>query len=56
MYLGLTVFEIGVGLALNNVWVSALAFPALAIVHFMAVLPEEKYFGEVRRTATRTST
>ena len=53
MYVGLTLFEIGLGLALNNVWVSALALPALATVHFIAVLPEETYlaakFGESYR-------
>jgi protein-S-isoprenylcysteine O-methyltransferase Ste14 len=45
MYVGLTLFEIGLGLLLNNVWVSALALPALATVHFMAVLPEERYLS-----------
>ena len=45
MYVGLTLFQIGLGLLLNNVWVSALALPALAIVHFMAVLPEERYLS-----------
>jgi len=54
MYVGLTLLEIGLGLLLNNVWVSALALPALAIVHFIAVLPEEKYlsdkFGDSYRT------
>jgi protein-S-isoprenylcysteine O-methyltransferase Ste14 len=53
MYLGLTVLEIGVGLALDNLWISLLAFPALAAVHFIAVLPEERYlsakFGEPYR-------
>lgn len=45
MYVGLTLFEIGLGLLLNNVWVSALALPALSAVHFMAVLPEERYLS-----------
>jgi len=45
MYVGLTLLEIGLGLLLDNVWVSALALPALAIVHFMAVLPEERYLS-----------
>ena len=53
MYLGLTVLEIGVGLAFDNLWISLLAFPALAAVHFIAVLPEERYlsakFGEPYR-------
>ena len=45
MYVGLTLFEIGLGLVLNNAWISALALPALATVHFMAVLPEERYLS-----------
>jgi protein-S-isoprenylcysteine O-methyltransferase Ste14 len=54
MYVGLTLFEIGLGLLMNMVWVSALAVPALATVHFIAVLPEEKYlsgkFGDSYRS------
>jgi protein-S-isoprenylcysteine O-methyltransferase Ste14 len=46
MYVGLTLFQIGLGLLLNSVWVSALALLALAMVHFIAVLPEEKYLSE----------
>ena len=45
MYVGLTLFEIGFALVLNNVWVAALAAPALAAVHFTAVLPEERYLS-----------
>ena len=45
MYVGLTLLEIGLGLALNNAWVSALALPALATVHVIAVLPEERYLS-----------
>ena len=53
MYVGLTLFQIGLGLVFNNVWVSALALSALAAVHFIAVLPEERYllgkFGDSYR-------
>lgn len=45
MYVGLTLFQIGLGLVLNNVWVLALALLALATVHFSAVLPEERYLS-----------
>jgi protein-S-isoprenylcysteine O-methyltransferase Ste14 len=45
MYLGLTLFQIGLGLLLNSIWVSALALLALAMVHFIAVLPEERYLS-----------
>lgn len=43
MYVGATILQIGLGIALNNLWVSLFALPALAAVHFIAVLPEEKY-------------
>jgi protein-S-isoprenylcysteine O-methyltransferase Ste14 len=50
MYLGLTLFEIGFGFAVNNLWISLFAVPALLTVHFTAVVPEERYlskkFGE----------
>ena len=50
MYLGMTLIEIGLGLAVNNLWISLFAAPALLAVHFVAVLPEESYlsskFGE----------
>ena len=45
MYVGLTLFQIGLGLIFNNAWVSALALLALAVVHFIAVLPEERYLS-----------
>jgi protein-S-isoprenylcysteine O-methyltransferase Ste14 len=43
MYLGLTLIQVGLGLAVNNLWISLLAVPALLVVHFIAVLPEERY-------------
>jgi protein-S-isoprenylcysteine O-methyltransferase Ste14 len=46
MYLGVTILQIGLGIAVNNLWISALALPALTIIHFIAVLPEEKYLSE----------
>ncbi len=46
MYLGITTVMVGLGLATNNLWVSIFALPALAIVHFIAVLPEERYLTE----------
>jgi len=46
MYVGLTVIQFGLGLALNNLWISLLAPVSLLVVHFLAVLPEEKYLGE----------
>jgi protein-S-isoprenylcysteine O-methyltransferase Ste14 len=46
MYLGLTCIQIGLGLALNNVWISFLAVFSLLAVHFIAVIPEEHYLTE----------
>ena len=46
MYVGMTLLEIGLGIALNNRWIAAFALPALLIVHVIAVLPEEKYLSE----------
>jgi protein-S-isoprenylcysteine O-methyltransferase Ste14 len=46
MYVGLTLIQFGLGLALNNLWISVLAPVSLLIVHFLAVLPEEKYLSE----------
>ena len=54
MYVGVTLFVIGLGLVLNNLWISLFAAPALLVVHFIAVLPEERYlaakFGESYRS------
>ncbi len=46
MYLGLTCFQIGLGLALDNLWISLLAAFSLLAVHFIAVVPEERYLAE----------
>jgi len=46
MYLGLTCIQVGLGLALNNLWVCMLAGLSLLAVHFMAVVPEERYLSE----------
>ena len=45
MYVGLTLLTVGLGLALDSLWVSLLAIPALMVVHFIAVLPEERYLS-----------
>ena len=46
MYLGATTIMLGLGVAWNDLWISLFALPALAIVHFIAVLPEERYLSE----------
>jgi protein-S-isoprenylcysteine O-methyltransferase Ste14 len=53
MYVGMTCIQVGLGLALNNLWVCLLAAVSLLAVHFIAVIPEESYltekFGDVYR-------
>ena len=46
MYMGVMCVQIGLGVALGNSWISLLAPVALLTVHFIAVLPEEKYLAE----------
>jgi protein-S-isoprenylcysteine O-methyltransferase Ste14 len=46
MYLGITLFQLGLGIATGSGWIAALAPLALAIVHFIAVRPEEAYLAE----------
>ena len=46
MYLGMTCIQVGLGLALNNFWISLVAAFSLLTVHFIAVLPEERYLTE----------
>ena len=58
MYVGLTCVQIGLGLAFGNAWISLLAPVGLAIVHVIAVRPEEAYlrekFGEPYRNYCTT--
>ncbi len=50
MYLGMTAIQIGLGLVFSNLWIAAFAPVALAVIHLVAVKPEEAYltdkFGE----------
>ena len=46
MYVGVTLIQIGLGVAFNNLWIALFALLALATVHFVAVLPEERYLSE----------
>ena len=53
MYVGMTCLQVGLGLAFNNLWIVLLAALSLLVVHFIAVVPEERYltgkFGESYR-------
>jgi protein-S-isoprenylcysteine O-methyltransferase Ste14 len=46
MYLGLTLFQVGLGVALGNGWIALLSPLSLLVVHFLAVRPEEAYLRE----------
>lgn len=46
MYLSVMLVQAGLGLLLNNLWIVIFVLPAMIIVHFTAVLPEEAYLGE----------
>jgi protein-S-isoprenylcysteine O-methyltransferase Ste14 len=46
MYVGMTAAHLGIGAALDNGWVVFFAAPALLVVHFIAVRPEERYLAE----------
>jgi protein-S-isoprenylcysteine O-methyltransferase Ste14 len=56
MYVAMTLVSFGLGIALNDLWVSLFALVSLLVVHFIAVLPEEQYligkFGESYRGYT----
>jgi protein-S-isoprenylcysteine O-methyltransferase Ste14 len=46
MYVAMTLFVLGLGIGLNDLWVSLSAPISLLAVHFIAVLPEERYLAE----------
>src|SRR2546430_730514 len=45
MYVGLTLLTLGIGGLLARGWIVLLAPAALIAVHFLAVLPEERYLA-----------
>jgi protein-S-isoprenylcysteine O-methyltransferase Ste14 len=45
MYVGMTLLQAGLGLALDNLWMVLFAAVALVAVHYIAVLPEEAYLA-----------
>jgi len=46
MYAGMTLIQLGLGVAVGDVWIAALAPISLVLVHFVAVRPEEAYLDE----------
>ncbi len=56
-YLGLTVIQLGLGLVLDNIWIILFLAPALTVIHFGVIVPEEAYlerkFGDAYRDYRR---
>lgn len=46
MYVGMTLLQVGLGIAFNLWWSALLAPASLAIVHVIAVRPEEAYLSK----------
>jgi len=46
MYLGGSLIQLGLGVALGNAWVVLLLLPVLALIHHRVILPEEAYLEE----------
>ena len=46
IYLSMVLFQSALGLVFDNLWIVILALPALLVVHYAAVLPEERYLAE----------
>lgn len=46
MYVGMFLLQCAVGFGVNNAWIVLLAPVALLGVHFIAVLPEERYLAD----------
>jgi protein-S-isoprenylcysteine O-methyltransferase Ste14 len=43
MYLGSSLAQLGLGVALGNAWIVLLLFPVVVVIHYGAILPEERY-------------
>ena len=46
MYVGMTLLQVGLGVALGNPWIGILAPMTLLLIHFIAVRPEEDYLSD----------
>ena len=46
IYLSLVLLQSAFGLVFENLWVVMLSLPALLVVHYTAVLPEERYLAD----------
>jgi protein-S-isoprenylcysteine O-methyltransferase Ste14 len=43
MYVGGGLVQLGIGIALGNAWIVALLIPVVLLIHYGAILPEERY-------------
>ena len=43
MYLGVGMIQLGLGIALGNAWIVLLLVPVAVLIHYRAILPEERY-------------
>jgi protein-S-isoprenylcysteine O-methyltransferase Ste14 len=43
MYLGGSLIQLGIGIALGNAWILVLLVPVVLVIHNGAILPEERY-------------
>jgi len=43
MYVGLSLIQLGLGIALENAWIVMLLVPVVILIHYGAILPEERY-------------
>ena len=46
MYLGMSLVQLGIGVALGNAWVVLLLVPLVVLIHYRAILPEERYLED----------
>lgn len=43
MYVGGGLVQLGIGIAFGNAWIVALVIPVVLLIHYGAILPEERY-------------
>jgi protein-S-isoprenylcysteine O-methyltransferase Ste14 len=46
IYVAMTAVQAGIGVALDNIWMLCFSVPALVVIHYIAVRPEEAYLVE----------
>lgn len=54
MYLGAVLIHLGVGIGTGSIWVLATLVAAVAMVHFLAIVPEEQYLEQTFDDEYRT--